>query len=424
MEVLVKRSCLKGGAVAPPSKSYTHRGLLCAALAEGRSRVLSPLNSEDTNSTVEVLGKLGVKTDLKNGVWEVEGGSLIEPEELLYCRESGTSLRMITALCTLVDGACTLTGAPSLIKRPVGPLVDGLNQLGADCSSRNGFPPVLVRGSGHLEGGEAEIRGDISSQFVSAILLAAPRTEKGVKLKLSTPLESKPYVRMSMESQRSFNIEVDVSGDMNEFTVKRQRYEPTEYQVEKDWSSASYLLAGGALAGSIEMMGLNVNSIQADAAIVEILRLMGAEILLQDDSIIVEESDLKGISLDVSDCPDLFPVLSVLCAAAEAKSVIRGIRRLRLKESDRVAAVAEGLSRMGVKTVEEENRFHIKGGTIRGGRIDPHGDHRIAMAFAILGLISEEDTIILDGDCVSKSFPGFWRTLRSLGAEIGGGYDE
>lgn len=418
------RSDLRGRTAAPPSKSYTHRALLCAALAEGRSRVLSPLVSDDTEATAEVLNKLDVKVTPTRGAWEVDGGRLRKPEATLHCRESGTTLRMATALCTLVDGPCTLTGAASLRRRPVGPLVDGLNQLGACCASSGGFPPVVVRGRGRLRGGEARIRGDVSSQFISAILLVAPRTEEGVTLRLTTPLESRPYVEMTMETQRAFNVEVRASGDLDVFTVERQRYEPSDYVVEGDWSSASYLLAGGALAGSVEVTGLRADSSQADAAMVEILRGMGAEISIRGSSISVERSTLEGIDFDVADCPDLFPILSALCATAEGESVIRGIRRLRLKESDRVAAVAEGLARMGVETVEGENGLIVRGSTPRGGVIDPHGDHRIAMAFGVLGLAAAGETTILDGECVSKSFPGFWSVLEDLGANVRRVHDE
>ena len=424
MEVSVRRSDLTGRTAAPPSKSFTHRGLLCAALAEGRSRVISPLVSDDTEATAEVLSGLGVGVTRSSGVWEVEGGVLQRPEEALHCRESGTTLRMTTALSALVDGVCTLTGAASLTGRPVGPLVDGLNQLGADCTSNGGFPPVVVRGRGRLRGGAAEMPGDVSSQFISAILLVAPRTDEGVTLKLTTPLESRPYVRMTMEAQRSFNVDVQTAGDMSEFTVEGQSYEPSDFEVEGDWSSASYLLAGGALAGSVELTGLKDESSQADAAMAEALRMMGADVSVQYTSIAAERSKLNGITFEVSDCPDLFPILSALCATAEGDSVIRGIRRLRLKESDRVAAVAEGLARMGVETIGEENSFIIHGSTPHGGVIDPHGDHRIAMAFGILGLAAEGETTILDAECVSKSFPGFWGALEDLGAELRWGYNE
>jgi len=417
MRVTVREGSLKGKVSVPSSKSYTHRGLICAALAEGRSRILSPLNSDDTDATAEILGKLGVEITRDGTTWEVAGGKLWEPVEALNCRESGTTLRIATALCTLVEGRCTLTGEPSLMRRPMGPLIDGLNQLGASCTVSEDSSQIVVDG-GALKGGIAEIRGDVSSQFVSAILLIAPRTQEGATLKLTTPLESRPYVRMTMEAQRAFGVEVQAAEGMEEFRVESQRYRPAEYGVEGDWSSAAYLIAGGALTGTVELHGLRTKSSQADAAMVDALRMMGADISTRDGSIAVGSDRLRGIIFDVSDCPDLFPILSALCAAAEGDSVIKGIRRLRLKESDRVAAMAEGLERMGVETSEDENRFIIKGSNPKGGTVDPHGDHRIAMAFGVLGLAAEGETTILDGECVSKSFPGFWGALEDLGADL------
>lgn len=418
MKVLVKRSSLKGKATAPSSKSYTHRALFCASLAEGRSRITSPLTSDDTEATVEVLRKLGVGITQNGAAWEVEGGDLRKPEEPLHCRMSGTTLRMMTALCTLVKGECTLTGRPSLMKRPAIPLIDGLNQLGASCTINEDYPSVIVNGRGGLRGGVAEIQGDISSQLISAILLIAPRTEEGVTLRLTTPLESRPYVKMTMEAQRAFGVEVWATKGMEEFRIRRQQYRPTEFEVEGDWSSAAYLIAVGVLTGSVELHGLRDKNSQADAAVVDALCMMGADISTRNGSIAVEKTGLCGLKFDVSNCPDLFPILSVLCAVAEGDSVITGIRRLRLKESNRVAAVAEGLEVMGVGTIEEENRFIIKGSNPEGGAIDPHGDHRIAMAFGVLGLAAEGETTILNAECVSKSFPGFWDVLEDLGARL------
>ena len=418
MKVLVKSSDLTGNITAPPSKSYTHRALLCAALAEGKSKIISPLVSNDTEATEVVLSNLGISIKRNGIVWEVVGGDLHQPDQSLYCQESGTTLRMTTALCTLVKGICTLTGTASLFRRPVGPLIDGLNQLGASCTSIDGFPPVVVRGQGHLRGGIANIRGDISSQFISSILLVAPQTKNGVTLKLITPLESRPYVKMTMETQRAFKVEVQSTRDMRTFTIKRQQYEPSEFEVEKDWSSAAYLLAVGVLAGSIKLSGLKVESNQADRVILDILRTMGAKITLQDGTIFVERSHLRGIIIDISNCPDLFPIISCLCSIAEGNSLIKGIRRLRLKESDRVISVAEGLAHMGIKTSEEVDSFIIQGSNPHGGVIDSHGDHRIAMAFGVLGLVAKGETTLLDGYCVSKSFPRFWRELENLGADI------
>ncbi|MFQ6076026.1 MAG: 3-phosphoshikimate 1-carboxyvinyltransferase [Candidatus Bathyarchaeia archaeon] len=418
MRIKVRKSEIRGRASAPPSKSYTHRALLCSALADGKSTIISPLVSDDTEATAELLEKLGVGITRGSKAWRVEGGAFHEPDGNLYCRDSGTTLRFMTAFCTMVDGKSRLTAGPSLSKRPIGPLVGGLNQLGAHCSSQEGFPPVVVRGKGRLRGGVAKIPGDISSQFVSAMLLVAPLTEEGVMIRLTTPLQSKPYVSMTIDAQRHFKVDAVAPPGMEEFFIRKQRYEPTTYSVEGDWSSAAYLLASAALAGRVEVEGLNTSSSQADVKIVEVLRMMGAKVSDRKESVTVERSRLTGVEVDVSDQPDLFPVVSVLCAAAEGRSLIHGTRRLRLKESDRLATMVEGLGRMEVKTDKMGDTLLIEGMAPRGGVIDPRKDHRIAMAFGVLGLAAEGDTTILDAECVSKSYPGFWATMETLGANI------
>lgn len=418
MRITVRRSEVRGRASAPPSKSYTHRALLCSALAEGESTIVAPLVSDDTEATADLLERLGVEINRGSKAWRVEGGAFHEADGDLYCRESGTTLRFMTALCTLVDGESRLTAGRTLSKRPIGPLVEGLNHLGAQCSSDWGFPPLIIVGRGRLRGGVAEVPGDVSSQFVSAMLLVAPMTEEGATIRLTTPLESKPYVFMTIDALRHFKVEASASPDLEELSVRRQRYEPTAYRVEGDWSSTAYPLAAAALTGRVEMRGLNTGSSQADVKILDVLRVMGAKISYGEESVAVERTGLEGIEVDVSDQPDLFPVVSALCAAAEGRSLIHGTRRLRFKESDRLRAMAEGLKRMGVKTVEKDDAFLIEGTVPRGGVIDPKEDHRIAMAFGVLGLAAEGETTILDAECVSKSYPEFWGTMEALGADV------
>jgi len=402
----------------------THRALICSALAEGRSVIREPLISEDTEATRRVLEQLGVGISHMDRAWKVAGGSLRKPESDLHCGESGTTLRLITALCSLVNGECKLIGGPSLSKRPVGPLVDGLRQLGAECESTGGLPPVTVKGKGRLSGGEAVLPGDISSQFVSAILIAAPRGEKDTTLRLNTRLESRPYVELTMEVQRAFGVSVEASRDMMEYRIKRQSYLPADVTVERDWSSAAYLLGAGALAGRVTVEELKTGSSQADTSILGILDEMGATVVSKRGSITVEKAALSGIELDLSDSPDLFPVVASLCAVASGRSVLRGLRRLRLKESDRVASMTGGLLGMGVRCELVGDILTIEGGSLKGCVIDPWGDHRIAMAFSILGLAAEGETTILDADCVSKSYPGFWGDLEALGVELARDADE
>lgn len=402
----------------------THRALICSALAEGRSVIREPLISEDTEATRMVLEQLGIGISCMEGAWKVAGGSLRKPESDLNCGESGSTLRLVTALCSLVDGECKLIGGPSLSKRPIGPLVDGLKQLGAKCESTGGLLPVTVKGNGRLPGGDAAIPGDISSQFVSALLIVAPRGERGTTLRLTTRLESRPYVELTMEVQRIFGVSVEASEGMEEFRIERQSYRPADVTVERDWSAAAFLVGAGALAGRVSVEDLNMGSSQADAAILGILDEMGATVVGKGGSITIEMAPLSGIELDLSDSPDLFPVVASLCAAASGRSVLRGLGRLRLKESDRVAAMTGGLVGMGVRCELVGDILTIEGGSPKGCVIDPWGDHRIAMAFSILGLAAEGETTILDADCVSKSYPGFWGDLEALGVELARDADE
>jgi len=416
MRASIQRSEVSGKVRAPSSKSYTHRALVCASIAEGKSRITSPLTSDDIEATLDVVRKLGVQVNLNPDGWVVLGGDLGEPRVELFCRESGATLRFMTAVCSLVRGRSKLTAGPSLQRRPIKPLVDALRELGVDCNCEGESPPVTVAGG--LRGGQAEIRGDISSQFVSAILLVSSLAEEPVTLRLRTPLESKPYVMMTMDTQQRFGVKVEASKDLNVFRVKRQAYSPAEYEVEGDWSSAAFLLASGAIAGEVEILNLNPASLQADGRLLDLLKTMGARVRVAENVISVGRGELEALSTEVSDCPDLFPALSVLCSLAKGRSVISGVGRLRLKESDRVEAMTAGLRRAGITVASGADRVVIEGGRPKAAVVDPRGDHRIAMAFGLLGLACER-IVVEDAECVEKSYPSFWSDLVSLGARVG-----
>jgi 3-phosphoshikimate 1-carboxyvinyltransferase len=418
MDIRVVRSLVGGTLEAPSSKSMTHRALICSALAKGESVIRSPLISDDTLATRWILEFLGAEVSGNDEEWKVKGGSLKEPYAELDCGESGTTIRFMTAVCSLVDGVCKLTGGQSLSRRPMEPLVDGLKQLGVNIDSKGGLPPIIVKGRGRIRGGEAAIRGDISSQFVSALLLVAPLADRNTVIKITTQLESKPYVSMTMDTQRLYGVEVEASEDMTEFKIARQSYVPVDLTVEGDWSSAAFLLAAGALTGDVTLGNLNMDSEQADKAILDILKSMGAIVECRGSSINVREAKLRSVSMDILDCPDLFPVVTSLCTMASGTSTLTGIRRLQFKESDRIAAMAEGLKRMGVRTTLDGDTFTIEGGKPKGSTISPHHDHRIAMAFTVLGLVADGETTITNAECVSKSYPGFWDDMESIGAEI------
>jgi len=416
MRVSIRRSEVNGRVSAPPSKSYTIRGVECAALARGESEIIHPLSSDDTQASLNVLSQVGISVHQWGDRWQVTGGNFHKPSAELFCGESAATLRFMTAICSIIPGECRLTAGASLSKRPVKPLVQALRQLGVNCSCQGDVAPVIVDGGG-LKGGLVELPGDISSQFISAILLISPFADEGVKIRLTTPLESKPFVLMTIDCLEQFGIKVEFSHDLREFEVGKQTFEPAKYRVEGDWSSASYLLALGAVAGEVKVENINPASRQGDKIILNFLRDMGASVEIDQDSVTVRKSRLNVIRADLSDCIDLLPTMVVLAAVADGVSEFVGIERARVKESNRVSAVREGLERMGIKVGEERNRLTIQGSKPKGSLIDPRDDHRIAMAFSILSLLTGE-TIINNAECVSKTFPGFWDVLKNLGSEV------
>ena len=414
MKVSIYKSEVKGKIQAPSSKSYTIRGLMCAALAKGESETIHPLSSDDTKASIDVLSKVGVRIHQEEDLWRVAGGNFRKPDTDLFCDESAATLRFMTAICSLIPGKCQLLSSPSLSRRPAKTLIQALRQLGVNCSYESETASVVVDGD-RLKGGTTQLPGDVSSQFVSALLLIAPFAEEGVTIRLTTPLESKPFVFMTIDCLEKFGIKINVAEDLTEFVISRQAYKPTKYKVEGDWSSASYLLALGALSGEVEVEKLNPESRQGDKIIVDFLRNMGASVNINRSSVTVKKSKLNAIRADLSDCIDLLPTLAVLASVANGVSEFTGIERARLKESDRVAAVKEGLLRLGIKVTEGKNRLTIAGSKPKGSVIDSRNDHRVAMAFSLLGSVVG-DIIIESAECVSKTYPEFWDKLKSIGA--------
>ena len=434
MKVTIAKSEVKGKVVVPTSKSMTIRALMCAAVTRGNTEIINPLVSDDTSIAAEVLGKVGISIQKDKDVWRVTGGTLKAPVTPdLYCGESATTLRFMMAICSLIPGEHQL----------VAQLLKQIHRLQRAMAGKT-TPPVTVTG-GTLKGGPTELPGNISSQFISALLLIAPFAEKEVSIRLTTPLTSKPYILMTLSCLRRFGI--GVRTEMDKFIVRRQRYKATRFKVDGDWSSASYFLALGAFSEGITVDNLSTASLQGDRALLDFLRLMGASVRLAGNSVIVSQAPLKAIHADLSDCIDLLPTVAVLAAMAAGISEFTGIERARIKESNRVAAVKEGLSRLGISVMEDRDRLTIVGMKKvakpgMGGEeeeeekvaekekaaaaadrekspvvIDSHNDHRIAMAFGVLGAVLGGITI--DGaECVNKTYPGFWDALKSVGGKL------
>ena len=425
MDVTIARSRVAGSAAAPPSKSYTHRAILAGGYAEG-ALIERPLRSADTRATMGAVDLLGGDVVDRTDALEVTGwgGRPDVPPDVIDCANSGTTMRLVTATAALAEGTSVLTGDASLRSRPQGPLLAAIDQLGGTATSTrdNGQAPLVV--TGPVSGGRVDIRGDVSSQYITALLMAGAVTDDGIDIHLETPLKSAPYVDITREVLDAFAVQTEATDDG--FRVPGgQSYEPTDgqYHVPGDFSSISYLVAAGVLAaeGDLRVRGA-LPSAQGDTAIIDILADMGAAIDWDRDNgiVTVERSSLVGTTVDVADTPDLLPTIAVLGAAADGTTRIENCGHVRLKETDRVTAMAEGLDAMGATVEEAAETLTIHGGdsSLTGARIDGHHDHRIIMAFAVAGLVAAGETTITGAEHVDVSFPGFFDEIHALGADV------
>ncbi|MBS7657383.1 3-phosphoshikimate 1-carboxyvinyltransferase [Candidatus Bathyarchaeota archaeon] len=424
--ILKQTKRLVGVVKAPPSKSLTHRALIAATISEGSSRIVNPLFCDDTIATLEACRMLGAVISRKEQYsLKIIGHSKpLTPTDVINCRDSASTMRFIAPVCSLADGISVLTGGESLRRRPMDPLLSALMQLGVLCYSTksDGRPPLVIFGGG-IAGGEAFIPGDVSSQFISGLLFASPLGKTDVDIILSSPLESKPYVEMTMEILRKHKIKFEVQSDFSKFHVPgKQSYSPFNHVVEGDFSSSAFLLAAAAITDSnVKILGLQSNSVQGDRIIIELFRKMGVEIKEGKDFVEVQSAmdGLRPIDVDLRDNPDLVPVLAVVSCFASGKSVIRGVKRLTFKESNREAAIFEELTKMGAKINASREIIEIEGvRTLRGGELDSHGDHRIAMMCIVAALRAAGRTTIRGVDCINKSYPNFVKDIAILGAEV------
>lgn len=427
MQVTVADSRVSGTARAPPSKSYTHRALLAAGYAEG-ALVRNPLVSADTRATARAVEHFGGDAERVDGDWEVAGfgGDPGVPADVIDCANSGTTMRLVTGTAALADGTTVLTGDRSLRSRPQGPLLAAIEDLGGTARSTrgNGQAPLVV--DGPVDGGRVEIPGDVSSQFVTSLLMLGAVTERGVDVELTTELKSAPYVDITLDVLESFGVEAEER--RNGYRVPGgQSYEPTdgEYAVPGDFSSASYLLAAGALAceddGEVVVEGAHPSA-QGDAAIVDVLREMGADVEWHESTgrIFVGRSALEGVTVSVADTPDLLPTIAVLGAVADGTTRITDAEHVRYKETDRVAAMAEELAKLGASVEEHPDELVVHGGDsdLAGAHVDGRSDHRIVMSLAVAGLVADGETTIDGGEHVDVSFPEFFDALAGLGAAV------
>ena len=401
----------------PGSKSYTHRILIAAALSDGICVIKNCLKSEDTLLTMNALKQMGIKIDERDNIFIVHGskGELKPCSEPVFLGNSGTSMRFLTAVASLGKEEYTLTGTERMQERPIQDLIDGLNQMGVvACSVKNnGCPPVVIKG-GKVKRGVIAINCNTSSQYLSALLLIASYTEKGLDITVTDGPVSRPYIDMTVDIMEKFGVEVIRDG-YNRFTVSgSQIYRAGSYEVEPDCSQAGYFWAAAAIAGAeIKVKGIAGNTRQGDIRFTELLKAMGCKVLQEKDGIKVCGGPLSAIDADMADMPDMVPTLAVVSAFACGTTVIKNVAHLKAKESDRLGCVVNELLKMGIEASCTDSGMIIKGGNPCGAEINTYNDHRIAMSFALAGLVVP-GVVIKDEKCVGKSFPDFWNVFERL----------
>ncbi|MBQ1538443.1 MAG: 3-phosphoshikimate 1-carboxyvinyltransferase [Ruminococcus sp.] len=405
MDIRITPSLLHGDVTPPPSKSVAHRLIIAAALAKGRSVISSVYYSKDIIATIEAMRALGASIECDGSTVTIDGITEPPAKAEIDCNESGSTLRFLIPVACALGVETTFIGRGRLPERPITPYLEELPKHGIEFDY-SGTMPFTVRGK--LTGGEFKIAGDISSQFITGLLLALPLIEGGSSVTLTTKLESRPYVDITRDCLAKFGC--DIAEDENGWSVDGTCLSPCECAVEADFSQAAFFCAANALGSNVNINGLNVNSFQGDKKIVEICEKI----------VYNKENGLDtAFEADCSDIPDLVPILAVLGSFCSGTTRITGAARLRIKECDRLAAMAESLNAVGGNVTELPDGLVIEGrDSLRGGEVPDFNDHRIPMAMAIASTRCTEPLIIRGAQCVAKSYPDFFEVFEGLGGSF------
>jgi 3-phosphoshikimate 1-carboxyvinyltransferase len=410
MQRLVKPSDIKGTIKAPTSKSMMQRAVAAALLSDGYTRLRNPSFCDDSMAALDIARRLGAVVEIEKDEVLIKGG-FAPNEDHVNCHESGLCVRMFTPIASLHNSPITINGGGSLLKRPIGMIHDALVQLGVECKTIKGLMPVSVKGP--LHGGTAVISGSISSQVLTGLLMALPLVKSKSKVMVDD-LKSKRYVDMTLQVLADFGIEVE-NVNYEAFNIPgNQKYRARGYCVEGDWSGAAFLLVAAALSGQVKVIMLPDKSEQPDKAIVEVLRKAGAAVIVKENSIEVERNRLNAFEFDATECPDLFPPLVALAAHCNGITTIKGADRLKHKESDRAGALREEFGKLGVDVRVDGDEMIIRGGQVKGGKVNSHNDHRIAMATAVTAVAAQSEVIIDGAQCVAKSYPEFFDDMDKI----------
>lgn len=410
--ITVKPSKLCGEVAAPPSKSDVHRAIICAALSRGVCKIAPVALSNDIKATISCVRALGAKTELIGDALTVDGTELFSSEKAsLDCGESGSTLRFFVPIAAAGGLNADFTGHGSLVSRPIGLFADILPEKGVNCET-GGTLPLHI--SGQLESGVFEVPGNISSQFITGLLFALPLLDGDSEIRLTSPLQSAGYIDMTIACMDAFGVKIERT-DYGCFVRGNQRYTPTDYLTDGDWSQAAFFMVAGAIGGDVTVTGVKQSSTQGDREIAELLGKFGADITIDENSVRARKSELSAIDIDASQIPDLVPILAVAAAYAKGTTVIHGAERLRIKESDRLKTTAAMLNSLGGRVEEKPDGLVIHGGELSGGKVDGSNDHRIVMAASVAALGCKNEVNITDSESINKSFPDYFIHYYTLG---------
>ncbi len=416
--VMINPGKLSGEVKIPTSKSACHRAVICAGLSKGISNISNVVFSQDVEATCEAMKNLGASIKKGSDSIKIEGLEELKLKHSnINCLESGSTLRFLIPIGATTGEKLTFEGKGKLVERPLKCYYNIFDEQKLKYNNVDGKLPLTIEGK--LKPGEYKIRGDVSSQFISGLMFSLPLLNGDSKIIVTTELESKPYVDLTMDMLKKYSIQIE-NKNYKEFIIKgNQIYKPSDYEVEGDFSQAAFWLAAGLLGNDIVCDGLDINSLQGDKAILNIIENMGGKISIEGNKVKAIPSKTQGTIIDASQCPDLVPVLTSLAAVSEGTTEIVNAARLRIKESDRLKAISMELNRLGADIEEKEDGLIIRGKeSLKGGEVQSWNDHRIAMALAVASIKCKEPVIIKDASCVKKSYPNFWKHFRALGGHI------
>jgi len=419
MKCRVEKSEIGGEIECPANKSYTHRAIFLASLAIDKSIIKNILRSGDTNATINACKNFGVEIkDVGDDITVTSASVLKLQSNTIDAANSGTTIRIATAISALANDKIVLKGDSSLKKRPMQPLLDALESLGAKCSSSNGKPPISD--SGEIKGGEDKIPGDISSQFMSTLMITAPKLENGLILNIQGKLVSKPYIDATITMMKKFGVEVETKTPYKKYIIPEQNYKATTLTIPSDFSSLALLLSAAVLLGENLTIQVSTGSMpQADEAIIDILEIMGVVITLDKNTIKIKSPEkLDGGKFDLSDSPDLIPAIAILALKTSKPIEIFNVEHARYKETDRIAMIARELTKLGIKVVEKKDGLILNNSdNLTGTDLNSENDHRLFMAFCIAGMYVGNCTIS-DPESVDISYPDFISEMKRIGCKI------